>query len=439
MLRTKILGGFLIAVAVSIVACGGGAEEANENKDDGPVTVKTQAATTQEIPTYLEASGSLSSDAKSSVAATIGGKVVAVNFDVGSYVRRGQALVALDSGDASLRLKQARASVGQAQTAVKQAQVGVEQAQANLQQAQARLGLKSGQQFNIESFSQVISIRAQLNLAEREYIRYSRLLQTGDVSKSAYDQIKAQRDQLVGQLSEARSNAAVAMKAIGIAEEGVAAARAQESSARAALATSQTQVDQAQKGVSDNVIYAPISGYISVRNANLGEYVSPNQGGSIATILRTSTLRLKINIPEQETAGIAVGQGISAQVAAYPDRSFAGTITRVLPEIDPQSRTLTVEAEIQNSDGALKPGEFATVRITQTKSTLAVMIPAKAVKSDGETSRIFVVKEGIAEERVVQTGLLEGDNIEIKEGLAENEMVVVSDLSTIQDGAIVQQ
>ena len=72
-------------------------------------------------------------------------------------------------------------------------------------------------------------------------------LESGDISRAAYDQQKAQRDQLLGQLAEARSNAAVAIKAINAAQAGVASARAQVGNAQAAVASAQTQVDQARK------------------------------------------------------------------------------------------------------------------------------------------------------------------------------------------------
>ena len=114
-------------------------------------------------------------------------------------------------------------------------------------------------------------------------------------------------------------------------------------------------------------------------------------------------MRLQIDIPEQSIGKVAVGQGVSAQVSAYPDRKFAGTVVRVAPSLNAPSRTLTVEAEIENVGGFLKPGQFATVRITQSKPEPAVMIPATAVRADGEINKVFVIKDGVANERLVQT------------------------------------
>ncbi|MDH3529253.1 MAG: efflux RND transporter periplasmic adaptor subunit, partial [Acidobacteriota bacterium] len=294
--------------------------------------------------------------------------------------------------------------------------------------------------FDIEDFSQVINVNAQLDLAEKELKRYTQLLESGDVSRSAYDQKKALRDGLRGQLAEARSNAAVAVRAITTAQKAVDVARTQVANAKAAVTTAETQVAQARKTVSDNTIYAPISGYISERNADPGEFISPNQpNAKLATIVRTAVLRLRIDVPEQSIGKVAVGQGVSAQVSAYPDRKFAGTVTRILPSLNPQSRTLTVEAEIDNVGGLLKPGQFATVRITQAKPEPAVMIPAKAVRADGDRNIVFVIKDGVALERQVKTGLLENDMIEIKQGVAENEAVAVTNVDKLGDGVIVSR
>jgi len=424
-----------------IASCGGSkASPANANNANAApsiVDVTTAQAVVRQIPTYFEATGNLASDAQTDVAPAVGGKIVQVNFDVGSYVNKGDVLVRLDDRDARIRLEQAQAQVEQQRKAVIQAEANVEQAIAGLRQTQARLGVTDGETFNIENFSQVKSIRAQLELAEKELTRATRLLETGDVARTIYDQRKAQRDQLLGQLDEARSNAAVAVKAISTAQAQVNTARTAVGNARAAVATAQTQVDQANKAVTDTIIYAPISGFISERTADLGEFVATS--AKIATIMRTSVLRLRIDVPEQSIGQVTVGQGISMQTSAYPDRNFAGTVVRILPNVNATSRTLVVEAEVENGGGLLKPGQFATVRIAQSQPAPAVMIPASAIKVDGETSKVFIIKDGRAEERIVKTGVLENSLIEIQQGVQENESVAVGNIGQIYDGVQVRQ
>jgi HlyD family secretion protein len=434
-----ILGCIALLAIISSGCSGSSAANTNTVAETPIVDVTTAQAVVLPIPAYIEATGNLASDAQTDVAPAIAGKIVEVNFDIGSYVNQGDVLLRLDARDAAIRVEQARAQVEQQRKAVDQANAGADQALANLRQTQARLGITDGQTFQIKDFSQVKSITAQLELAEKELRRSERLLESGDIARNIYDQRKSQRDALLGQLDEARSNAAVAIKAIDTARAAYEAARAAAASARAGIATLEATVAAAQKTLSDNTVRAPISGYVSDRTADLGEYISPSApNAKIATIVRTSTLRMKIDIPEQSIGKVATGQGVSLQTSAYPDRNFAGTIVRVSPSLNAQARTLTAEAEVQNVEGLLKPGQFATVRITQSKPESAVMIPVAAVRTEGETNRVFVIKDGMAREQFVQLGLLENEMIQVKQGIAEGEVVATSNVTALTDGAFVR-
>ena len=419
----------LVLSAMAILAgCGSkAATNTNANTAAPPtIDVKTAQAVTKPIPTYFEATGNLASDAQTDVAPTIAGKIIEVNFDVGSYVNKGSVLIRMDAGDARIRLEQAQAQVEQQKKAVGTAI-------AALRQAQIRLGVKDGEVFDIETFSQVKSVKANLALAEKELARAEKLFSTGDVAKTIVDQRRATRDALLGQLDEARSNAAVAVKAINSAEAQVAAARA-------AVTTSESQIDQANKAIADATVYAPISGYVSERVADLGEYLSPSAPNTkIATIVRTATLRLRIDVPEAAIGKVGIGQSISMQTSAYPDRNFAGRVVRILPSLNATARTLTVEAEVPNGEGLLRPGQFATVRITQSKPENAVMIPASAIKTEGDINKVYVIKDGAARERLVQTGLLEGELIQVKQGVAEGDVIATTGINELFDGVRVRQ
>jgi cobalt-zinc-cadmium efflux system membrane fusion protein len=150
-------------------------------------------------------------------------------------------------------------------------------------------------------------------------------------------------------------------------------------------------------------------------------------------------LRIRIDIPEQAIPEVRVGQSVSITTSAWPDRNFSGRVARIAPNVSATSRTLTVEAEIENSGGALKPGQFATVRILQERAEPAVLVPARAVATESGVSRVYVIKNGHAEQRLVQTGQTEGDLIEIRTGLAADEQVATSNLEQLSDGIAVKQ
>ncbi|HEY9404465.1 MAG TPA: efflux RND transporter periplasmic adaptor subunit [Pyrinomonadaceae bacterium] len=405
---------FVLALSLLASGCGRSAESKNKqaaaaNATPEVVQVSTAAAITRELPRYTEATGSLAADEQTDVAPNVSGRVVAVGVDLGSYVQRGAVLVRLDDADARLRLTQLQAQAQQAQSAVRQ--------------AEARIGLRPNQAFDVTRVAEVGSARVALELAEKQLRRFERLIESGDVSRASYDQQKAQRDQLQQQyeaaLSAARQNYA-----------GIATARAAASAAEA-------QVAQARKAIADVVVYAPISGYVADRPADVGEYITPSS--KVATIVRTNPLRLRIDIPEQLIGSILPGQGVSVLTSAYADRAFAGRIARISPNVTAASRTLTVEAQVENGEGLLKPGQFATVRISQPSGTPAVLIPARAVRTEQDTSRVFVVKDGRAQERVVQLGQVEGELVEVKSGIGTDELVATSGIEQLRDGAAVTQ
>lgn len=414
----KLLSFTLLLVAACLLALACSRSKAQSNTREGTaaqatpaqaVDVTTAPAILRQLPRFLEATGSLAADEQTDVAPTVAGKVVAVNVDLGTWVNRGALLVRLDDRDARIRLEQAQAQVAQAQ--------------ANVRQAEARIGLRSGQNFEAERVAEVGSARVALELAEKQLRRFERLIESGDVSRSSYDQQKAQRDQLREQyevsLAQARQNYAAVQ------------------TARAAVAAAQTQVTQARKAIADAVVVAPINGYVSDRPADLGEYVTTSS--KVATIVRTNPLRVQIDIPEQAVSTIQVGQSISVSVSAYPDRNFSGSVHHVSPSVTPNSRTLSVEAQVDNGEGLLKPGQFVTVRILQPQSDQAVLVPARAVRTESGTSRIFVIKDGRAEQRLVQLGQTEGDLVEIRSGVAADEQVATSNVELLSDGMPVRQ
>ena len=412
-LKFAVLLVVLVAIAGFIASCGG--SRANVRKETAaanqPVAVEvtTAAAIKRELPRFFEATGSLAGDQQTDVAPQTSGKVIAVGVDIGSRVQRGQMLVRLDDAELKLRVDQAVAQLGQTKAAVRQ--------------AEEKIGLRSGQAFDPNRVAEVSAAKVALDLAEKNLRRAEKLIESGDVSRSFYDEQRARRDQLKEQYEVALAQARQNYAAVEVARTNVANAEAQLALAR--------------KNLSYANIPAPIDGYVSERTADLGEYVSPQQ--KVATIVRTNPLRIRIDIPEQAIPEVRVGQSVSVTTSAWPDKNFAGRVARIAPNVSATSRTLTVEAEIENSGGALKPGQFATVRILQERAESAVLVPARAVVTEAGVSRVFVIKDGHAEQRLVQTGQTEGDLIEIKTGVAADEQVATSSLEQLSDGIAVKQ
>jgi membrane fusion protein, multidrug efflux system len=167
----------------------------------------------------------------------------------------------------------------------------------------------------------------------------------------------------------------------------------------------------------------------------VGEFVS--SANVIATIIRSNPIKIQIQVAEADVPAVSIGRGVSVKVDAYPDRSFAGSVTAINPSIDPASRSAVVEASIENPDNALRSGMFGTARITKEGGGTGIFVPKSAVYNDQATQsyRAFVIVDGVAKLRVVQLGVEEGDSYQILDGLAADETVATSNLNELYEGA----
>lgn len=412
-LKALILAVLLGAVVVFAISCGG--SKANVRHDPSvaapppPVEVTTAPAIMRDLPRFFEATGSLAGDQQTDVAPSVAGKVTAVGVDLGSYVKRGQMIVRLDDIDSKLRVEQAQAQL--------------EQAKAALRQAEEKVGLRPGQNFDVNKIPEVVNARVAFELSEKNLRRAEKLIESGDVSRSSYDDQKARRDQLK-EVYEA---------ALSVGRQNFAAV----ATARATVANAESQLGIARRTLSYALVFSPIDGYVAERSADLGEYVSPTS--KVATIVRINPLRIRIDVPEQAIPEVKVGQSVSVTTSAWPDKNFSGRIARISPNVTPSSRTLTVEAEVENSSGVLKPGQFASVRILQERAQPAVLVPVRAVRTESGVSRVFVIKDGHAQQRLVQLGQTESDLVEVKSGVAADEQVATSNVDQLSDGAAIRQ
>jgi RND family efflux transporter MFP subunit len=411
----KLIFLFLITAAVGtgLTGCSRSKGQSNASASASPtpaaISISTTSAVVRQLPRYFEANGALAPNEQTDIAAETSGKVVAVGVDLGSSVRRGQMIVKLDDADFRIRVQQAQAQL--------------DQARATLRQNEAKIGLRPGQKFNPENVSEVAGARSALELAEKNLRRYEKLVETGDISRSAYDQQKSQRDQLAEQyqalIHQAQQNYATV------------------ANSQAAVDAAVTQVALAKRSLGYTVVVSPMPGYVSDRPADVGEYVSPQQ--KVATVVNLNPLRVRIDVPEQAIPQVRTGESVSVSVSGYPDRDFAGHVARISPNVTTASRTLTVEAEVENPKAELKPGQFATVRILLPQSAPAVLVPQRALRTISGSIYVFVIKNGHAEQRLVQSGQTEGDLVELKSGVAADEIVATSNVDQLSDGAAVTQ
>jgi RND family efflux transporter MFP subunit len=196
------------------------------------------------------------------------------------------------------------------------------------------------------------------------------------------------------------------------------------------------RVSLARKAFADTIVRAPFNGAVAERLVSVGDYVT--RGMKVAVVVRTNPLRVKLTVPEQFIAAVATGQPVNFEVDAFPGRQFEGKVQYVSPALQADQRALTVEAVVPNAKGDLKPGLFATARIEQKARTPGILVPSDAVQTSAGTSRVYVVTSDKAEERIVTTGQVVGDRIEIVKGLKPGERVATKNLGQLADGVAIK-
>ncbi|HWB79751.1 MAG TPA: efflux RND transporter periplasmic adaptor subunit [Nannocystaceae bacterium] len=381
-------------MALLLVACTRPAAQPHEETADKTVSVHVAEAIAQSRPVALTLDGTLLADEESNVTSIVSGRVVAVSVERGAKVAEGDELIRLRDVDFKLQAKLARAS---------------------LAEARARLGMKQGAKVpDADALPEVKLAKSELDLAQSELARAERLFASGALAQAELDQVRTKAASAVDRLSTAKNGARASLTALQGAE---------------------ASLDQAMTSTSEAKIRAPFAGEIAVRSVSVGEYVTPQT--SLVTLVRTDPLRIELSVPQQHLEAVQPGQKVTVIVDALPDREFEATVRYVSASVQRETRSLTVEAVVPNTDGLLRPGLFATARLQTGGSETVTTVPSEAVRTAAGVSRVFVIAGDRIEERVVSVAERTSKQVTIAEGLKAGDRVATDGLEELADGVSV--
>lgn len=252
-----------------------------------------------------------------------------------------------------------------------------------------------------EARAMVQSARVQEERAKRDCARAKDLMDQGAINQAEFDRMTA----------ECKGTAAQAEAAIA-------------------------REDLAAKAIGDTVIRAPFAGVVDSRAVDVGEYV--RAGNAVATVVEIDPLRLQLTVPESYVGRVSPGQEVEFEVSAYPNQPpFAAKVKYLGAAMRMQSRDLVVEAVVDNKAGKLRPGMFAVAHLKIGDVEEAV-VPATAVRQDSELARVYVVRDGRAEEHLVQVGRTLGTDIAIVSGVKKGDRIVAKLTDDVRDGVKVE-
>jgi membrane fusion protein, multidrug efflux system len=209
----------------------------------------------------------------------------------------------------------------------------------------------------------------------------------------------------------------------------ISAARLEQ--AEAALNGNLARVAAARARLADTVIRAPFDGRTGFRRVSVGSYVSP--GTVITTLDDTSRIKLDFTVPETYLYLLRRGLPIAASTTGLPGREFTGEVTNLDSRVDPVTRSIPVRAELPNDDGVLRAGMFMTVRV-EGDVVPALVVPEEAIVPEQGRTYVFVVANERADRRDVRIGKRRPGEVEVTEGLAAGERVVVEGTQNLRHG-----
>ncbi|MBK5292907.1 MAG: efflux RND transporter periplasmic adaptor subunit [Acidobacteriia bacterium] len=364
--------------------------------DTGPIAIRAAHVETRQVQRTVESVGTLFPSDEVIVSAEIDGRVDQVMFDMGDNVRKDQVLAHISD---------------------EEQRYIVAQNEAQLRQSMERLGLKN-ENDRVEDLDQTPEVRrAKADLLESEQ-RFKRIRNLVDQKIGA-----------VADLDQASARYA-AMQA------GYDASRYQARNLIQEVERFKAIVELQRKKLRDTTVRAPFDASVKERQVTKGQFVRPNT--PLFVLVVNNPVRLRLEVPERMAPWTSVGQVAEVSMEAFPNRLFHGRVSRIAPTVDQAKRTFIVEALIANPAGELKPGSYARARLKTQKMDEVRLIPAKAVNYVLGSNKAYVVREGAVEAREVKVGDRFEEQIEILEGLKDDEQVATTQLNRLDTGVKVR-
>jgi multidrug efflux pump subunit AcrA (membrane-fusion protein) len=383
------------AVAVSLALCGAACSKSESaqarGRDTSARPVKTEPVRQEMVHRAVEVVGTLAAEDEVVLSSEADATVSRILADLGDRVKAGQVLVELDREKRQYSLDQQRAS---------------------LARALARYGASEpGKLPSIEQTPDVQRAAAELAQARQAFGRAEELHRRQLVPKQQLD------------------DAETTLKA---KQAGYDSALQNAKNLRADIDASDAGMKLADRQLRDTYIRAPFDGYIQKRMVSLGELVKAQS--QVMSVVRVDPLKVTAEIPERMGPWIKVGQPVALQVDAYPDKTLTGTVSRISPAVNIQTRAFAFEARVPNADAMLKPGTFARVRLETSKVEPVLTLPYGAMQYRYGVNRAFVVDGDHLSAHELKTGERMGDRIEIVSGVKAGDTIAVSDIETLTDG-----
>jgi membrane fusion protein, multidrug efflux system len=365
----------LMGLLLSVSGCNGNPKTAaNKQAEPDAQTVEVVSVTSQKLATVFTLPAQLVPFETVDIYPKVSGFIEMIRVDRGSRVRKGELIIRLSAPELLAQRAQAESAVRAAE-------------------------------------SQLTSVQAKLASDQGTYLHMA---------------------------SAAKTPGVVAENDVMVASQTASADQGQVQSAESTVAAARDALRSVAQLESYLTIHAPFDGIVTTRNLHPGALVGPASGRSgslpLVQIVDSSHLRLVVPVPEAYVGEMQTGQQVAFIVPAYPGQTFHAPIARISHDVDPNTRTMPVELDVQSKDGRLSPGSFSSVQWPVHRAAPTMFVPVSAVTNDQQRTFVERVRNGKAEWVDVVTGLSVNGNIEVFGDLTPADEVIRNATDAIRPG-----
>ncbi|QDU69398.1 efflux RND transporter periplasmic adaptor subunit [Engelhardtia mirabilis] len=397
---------------------------------------------------------------RAALSADTPGRIVELTVTEGSTVKAGDLVARLYSDEYRAGLLRARADVAAAAAEATVAERDVERAEAELAAAEADIPRLESE--TEARSAEIDAASAKLRLAEIEVERVRAMVAERVSSQRELDQAQATADDAKATVdaAQARNRAGTgavdsARAALAVQRAAIAQAKARAVTAKARVQAAEAIATQAQATLDKTEVRAPFDGIVVLKDAEVGEVVSPNsQGGSsargsVATMVDLDSLEVQAEVPETSLSAVEVGRPARVFLDAYPERPYSGSVDRIWPTADRQKATVEVRVRFDTRDADLRPemgvrvvflddDDIAALDAAARGETPPLLLPRQALVERGGLQGVYMVDGGVARFREVHTdGERDGRPIVVS-GVQEGEQIVAAPPEGLADGDVVK-
>jgi HlyD family secretion protein len=439
--KTWITIGIILLVAL----LGGGWWLYEQSTASAAAAARVQTATVRRgaLVATVNAAGNVLSPEEANLSFQTSGRVAKVHVQVGDTVKKGQVLMELDTTDLELSLKTAKANLASSQANLEQVkanlQFALRNAQSNLESSKA--ALEAAKSKNAQNPNQIIVAKAQLDKAEvalrQAQSAYNQIAWRGDVGMTPqaaelqratidYQSALANYQMTLATINDSALKAAQAQyeRDVVALEQAQRNLDTQLRTAQANVERDQIAVEQAQRNIERARIVAPFDGVVAAVNFSVGDTAGT---ATAVIVVDLSMLQVKVNIAEIDIAKIKVGQTAQVTLDALVGKTYNATISAISPAATITQGVVNypVIAIVDNTDGAIKPGMTANLSITVDRRDNVLLVPARAVRSQGNQRIVNVLYKGQTIATPVTIGLTNDQFAEVISGLLEGDEVII--------------